>query len=219
MIVSGQPEDYDRDRLDSIRATFASLGNVPVEAVIIKVLPASVRIQVTINAADEDAVAELEQTLIPSLNTASAASSTFGIAVEVTPSVQRTVTTSVVAASPSQFVGGSDAAAIKRDDDGDNNTVIIGASVGGAAALAMVLLGLCICAARRARAKPSNVLVKPVPNLVQLQMNSTSTTTAFRHHGYEDEKNESREIARLHVDTSTRPAAPRGEYAGTNTYV
>lgn len=176
-------EDYDSAKKDELRVAFASLANVSVSAVTLEVVSSSVRIHVTIAAADESEAADLEATVSPSLQTTSSASSVLGIPVEVVPLVQTTVTVQLLAAPPSQPppmpplqppLPLVPPLALKYDKDSDNNAVIIGAAIGGVAGLALILSLGALHMRQRRKSKPKDVLVQSTQ--VQLSMESSSVS-------------------------------------------
>lgn len=177
MIASGQVEDYDPI---TIASEFATLAKVPIETVTVSLVKASVKIDVSIATADEAATENLEATLSPSLATASDASSALGIAIEVDPLVQRTVTIVQLAAPPSA----------PPPDSSNNDAVIIGASVGGAVGLLVILAGIGVTyfVLIKRQSTPKEVQASQVQ--LSMDFNQSSTTAAIQHQMPEDAKME-----------------------------
>lgn len=193
MTASGQVEDYDSDKKDELRVAFASLANVSVSAVTLEVVSSSVRIHVTIAAADESEAADLEATVSPSLQTTSSASSALGIPVEVVPLVQTTVTVQFLAAPPSQppplqpplpLVPPSK---LNDDKNSDNNVVIIAAVVGVVAGLALILSLGALYMRQRRKSKPKDVVVQPTLLQTSIESNVSASAAQPNEKVFEDE--------------------------------
>jgi len=149
-------DDYNTD---NVEISFATLAQVARESVTVNMVSASVKIQVTIKAADAKAAAALKATLRPYLATVSAVWDSFGIPVLEKPSVQDTVLTTLVSEG-------------REKSSSDGNTIIIIAVAAGGGVLLLITLITCVRSCAR-QVKPSNVYGTATPISVQMDMQST----------------------------------------------